>query len=252
MIRVFTGGVGSGKSYSALCEGLEWVECWSRRLRRYVVANFPVRFRDKDAERRWIFIPNPRPQELVRLSIERGWSKREDSALLIIDEASVIFNARDWQGNKDRLDWIKFFAHSRKLGFSVILITQDLRSLDRQIRNLADVEVKHVSWKGIPWLSLVTRVLRVPIFWRVFYPLRTKFNGMVTVKVLLPWVARRYDTMRLFGVVEGEELEGVQEKSTDSGNIGMAGRPDGRGHGGSPGGRPAVGAEVAGSASGAC
>lgn len=219
MIKVFTGGVGSGKSYSAMREGLEWIECWSKKMRKHVVANFPCKkFKDKDAERRWFYIENPRPGELIDMSIRYGWNQKEGSCLLIIDEASVIFNARDWQKCVDRLKWIKFFAHSRKLGFEVILVTQDLRSVDRQIRNLADVEIKHINWKSIPGLGLVCRMIRVPVFWRVYYPLRTRFNGYVTASILLPWVANRYDTMRMFGI---EELK--MEHRTDGG-MGVPGR----------------------------
>lgn len=203
MIYIYTGGVGSGKSYSALCAGLDYCEVLLKSRRRYVIANFPI----KKANEHWVYWDNSEitPRRLVQFSIEKGLFGHEDSALLIIDEASVMFNNRTWNSN-DRLDWIKFFAHSRKLGFEVILIAQNIDSIDKQIRNLADMEIKHLNMRAIPIMGLLVRILYFPVFFRVFYPLRTKFNGFVTIKLLLPWVANRYDTMRLF--IKPEELLG--------------------------------------------
>jgi len=214
VIEVFTGGVGSGKSYHALSKGLAWVEC-RLRFRRYVVANFPV-IRQNE---RWIYIPNEqlKPLELVRMSFERGWYGNESQCLLIIDEASVLFNARDWQlKGKERLDWIKFFAQSRKLGYDIVLISQDIRSLDRQVRSLADVEVKHLAFSRLPYLSWIPRILRLQISFAVSYALRTSFNGIPTVFAVWPWVAKRYDTMRLFDITY-LSLAAEQSGSQDAG-----------------------------------
>jgi len=80
---------------------------------------------------------------------------KESETLLIIDEASILFNARTWN-EKERLLWLKFFKYSRKMGFDVILISQSLGDLDKQIRGLFDYEVLHrklTSYKIFKFLS---------------------------------------------------------------------------------------------------
>lgn len=74
----------------------------------------------------------------------------ESSFLLVIDEAQRIFNSRTWN-NKDRNEWITFFAEHRHLGFDIILVSQNDRMLDRQIRALIEYEFIHrkVSAAGL-------------------------------------------------------------------------------------------------------
>ena len=67
---------------------------------------------------------------------------KENQTLLCLDECHTMFNPRKFQ-RKDRLHWIQFFTQHRKLGFNIILVTQNDRLLDRQIRGLIEYEVKH-------------------------------------------------------------------------------------------------------------
>lgn len=200
MIEIYTGGVGSGKSYCALSKAIDWTECWSKKRRRYVIANFPI----KGSNEYFIYVPNEQlnPIKLVEYSVKYNFRRKESSALLIIDEASVMFNSRDWNiRGSERLEWIKFFAQSRKLGYDILLITQDLRSIDRQIRNIADIEVKHLNLTRVPYFKYIFFLLRffkiVPIM-QVYYTQRTSFRGIPVLKFVLPWKANRYDTLRLF------------------------------------------------------
>jgi len=201
MIYIYTGAVGSGKSYHALREGLRKI---SSIPDRFVVANFPIKFskNKKKAEkemRRWVYLDNSEitPENLIRIAFEKCFFGKEGHCLLIIDEAGIFFNSRDWFVNpKQRAEWIKFFSQSRKFGYDVILVTQDLRMIDRQIRSMADFEIKHLSMKKYKWLSW----LPFKTFAYVTYWMNTRFKGNVEFDILLPWVANRYDTMRLFNV----------------------------------------------------
>lgn len=216
MIEVYTGFVGSGKSYHAVKRGIEVAEAWFGN--RWVVANFPIsrrkkfvaripvlgRFvKDPFVESRWIYISNDelKPDCLVKLAYEKGFHKKEGSCLLIIDEAGILFNSRDWnvKGN-ERKEWIQFFSQSRKLGYDVVFIVQDIRMLDRQIRNLCEYEVQHKKLNHLGLLNVI------PIFWfcTIFAAVRF-WNGIRTMRgslelfVFRKSIADRYDTKALFG-----------------------------------------------------
>lgn len=197
MIRIFCGGVGTGKSYHALVEGLAKVASVPTR---YVVANFPIVARTKKQRDRWIYVDDDAlsAELLIQIAVEKGFVGREGHALLIIDEAGVVFNCRDWAIDREkRLQWIKFFAQSRKFGYDVILVAQDPRSIDRQIRDLADVIVRHFRMNRA-WLFAW---VPVPVFGAVAQWARTSLKaGYPELILLKPWVARQYDTMRMFNV----------------------------------------------------
>lgn len=68
------------------------------------------------------------------LKVPGHFSKNEKhNGLLVLDECAVFFNSRDW-GNKARIAVIAWLRHSRKLGWDVIYIMQDVESIDKQIR----------------------------------------------------------------------------------------------------------------------
>ena len=75
--------------------------------------------------------------------LERKWRRvPEESILLVIDEAELLFNSRDWS-QSNRAGWISFFSQHRHLGYQIILVAQYARMLDRQIRALLEYEYMH-------------------------------------------------------------------------------------------------------------
>ena len=78
--------------------------------------------------------------------------------LVVIDEASIMFNSRQFQ-KADRLTWVNFFANHRHYNYDIILIAQHDRMIDRQIRCLIEYDVKHRALKhwnfGFALLSAV-------------------------------------------------------------------------------------------------
>lgn len=193
MIELYLGAVGSGKSYDALTKGLE--KCTFRGS--FVIANFPIKAKTKKEKERWVFREDFTPEDLIKLSFERKTYGKEGKALLIIDEAGIWFNSRDWQVNPQlRKEWIKFFSQSRKFGYDIILIVQDERMLDRQIRKLAEYHVKHIKLRNYMWMKLIP--------WQIFAAVRfwqgAQFKGQVRFIFFNPWKAKRYDTMKLFKV----------------------------------------------------
>lgn len=205
-IELYTGFVGSGKSYAAVKNGVQIADAVLGK--RFVVANFPVtekktlfsRFRKvKTKPTRWIYKNNQEltVQFLVDKSLEMGWDKKEGSCLVIFDEASIPFNSRTWN-RPDRMEWIEFLTESRKFGYDVIFITQDTGLLDKQIRKLCEYEVQYKKLNNMiyfKWLSL----FRITLFGGISY-----WNGIRGSKGQLKLyfynkaVAERYDTLKKF------------------------------------------------------
>lgn len=205
-IELRTGFVGSGKSYAAVKDGTQIADAMLGK--RYVIANFPVtekktlfsRFRKvKTKPTRWIFKNNQdlTVQYLIDKSLEMGWDKKEGSALIIFDEASIPFNARTWN-RPDRMDWIEFLTESRKFGYDVIFITQDTGLLDKQIRKLCEYETQYKKLNNMiyfSWLSL----FRITLFGGVsFWNGVKNSKGQLKLYFYRKSVAERYDTLKKF------------------------------------------------------
>ncbi len=198
MIRIFTGTVGSGKSYHA-------VEVCLRKLsairNNYVIANFPLKFNKSQIKRgydkRFIYLDDSeiKVRNFIKIAVEKNFLGKENSCLIVLDEAGIYFNSRDWQRQKDRFLWIKFFTQSRKLGYDIILIAQSKTMIDKQVRECAEYEVKHVKLRNYIWFQL----LPVQVFAAVSYWSGGRFNGTMELVLYKPWVAKKYDTMRIFG-----------------------------------------------------
>lgn len=229
MIYLFVGGVGSGKSYHALEEGLKAIAYGKK-----VIANFPIvksRWRWLSrlrGEENWIYLPDEElsPHRLIEISLRYGLRGRESSGLLIIDEAGIFFNSRDWViKQRERSEWIKFFSQSRKFGYDIIMISQDERMIDRQIREMADMTVKHLAFSAHIYLKWVEWLFfkKLRFFFAVYFWRRTTFRGLPKIVILKPWVAGRYDTMALFkygeglGAEKGEKKEQKKAVAADGG-----------------------------------
>lgn len=62
--------------------------------------------------------------------------------LIVIDELLVSFNSRNWN-DKDRLDVVSWFVQSRKMGWRVWLLCQDVDAVDKQLRETLLQEIWH-------------------------------------------------------------------------------------------------------------
>lgn len=207
MLSLYSGTVGSGKSYHALELGLQWI-----KKGKNVIANFPIKkpncktkFGQKKWDTlvdRWDYREEITVEYLMSLSFEKGWYGHESKCLVIIDEAGVIFNSRDWQHERgSRMKWIQFLSQSRKFGYDFIFIAQMDRMIDRQIRGLFEYEVKHMKANNsffFRWLS----IFRISLFLYIYKWYQTKLKGSMRFSLYRPWVANKYDTMKIFNLEE--------------------------------------------------
>lgn len=141
-IWLYTGTPGSGKSFHAAKDIVS-------RLKRPggLIANFPINEDFVPAKRRKSHVEywdnsELNARRLVEYALEHHKMGVEGQTMVIIDECQIIFNCRDF-GRKDRGAWVTLFSQHRKLGFNFILITQNDRMLDKQIRALVETEVRH-------------------------------------------------------------------------------------------------------------
>ncbi|MCI8469634.1 MAG: hypothetical protein HFJ75_09200 [Eggerthellaceae bacterium] len=204
MIYLYSGTPGSGKSMHAAKE-IRDALVWRRAP---VVANFDVNPETRGYAERFRYVPNdalspPRLYEIARARWG-GRRVREDDILLVIDEAQLVFNSRDWS-QRDRLSWIEFFSQHRKLGYRVVLIAQHDRMIDRQIRALIEVEVKH---RRLASFGLVARLLSLPFAGRLFCAVSCYYGlgQRIGVSWLFPrrCYRRLYDSCALFRQVPGD------------------------------------------------
>ncbi len=169
MIWLYSGTPGSGKSLHMARDILV-------KLRRGqdVIANFPI---NMDIVRKGIFANHKtgrftyidNSELTVKFLIEYAFKHhkigKEGQTLLCIDECQVIYNAREFSG-KERMDWIKFYTQHRKLGYNVILVSQNDRMIDRQIRCLIEYEIKHRKANAFGTIGML---IPFPLFAAVGY-----------------------------------------------------------------------------------
>lgn len=145
MIELYSGTPGSGKSLHVASE----IRKRLRTKKRIIIGNFYI---NKTAISKkkglYLYVGNDRltPYRLLhfarRYSDHLGRRLKEGELLLIIDEAQLLFNSREWQ-NLAKSGWLSFFSQHRHYGYNVILIAQFDRMLDRQVRSLLEYEVVH-------------------------------------------------------------------------------------------------------------
>lgn len=93
---------------------------------------------------------------------------REGQTLVVIDECAVLFNSRSWS-EKGRNEWIKFFQMHRHYGYNIILVSQNDRLIDRQIRAFIEYDVKHRKANNLGTIGLLISLFRVQLFAAISY-----------------------------------------------------------------------------------
>lgn len=141
------------------------------------------------------------PEFLVAYSRKYFGNRKvvEDEILLCIDEAQLMFNARQWSmAGRDK--WNSFFSNHRKFGYKIILMAQFDRMLDSQIRSLIEYEVVHRKLLNFGWRGLLLSALflspRMHVAVKVWYPMREKV-GSEFFK-FKKFYSKMYDTYRDF------------------------------------------------------
>jgi len=132
-VYIVTGKLGSGKTLSMV-----------GRMRDYARAGKPVAT-NIDLDVRALLDSPPRApiyrlpdrpgiDALEALGSVHDTAREELNGCLVLDECGTWLNSRTW-GDKGRAAVIDWLLHSRKLGWDVFLIVQNITLLDKQIRD---------------------------------------------------------------------------------------------------------------------
>lgn len=193
MIDLYSGTPGSGKSLHVARD----IFIKLNIKKECVIANFPVNLNliRKKSREKFLYLDNSEltVNALIDFAKKNHIIGKENQTLLVIDECQTFFNPREF-ARKDRLEWNNFFSQHRKLGFSVILVTQNDRLIDRQIRALIEYETKHRKVNNFK----VGKLLPIPTFACVtyWYGVREKLD--VSFFFMRKKYSNLYDSYKMF------------------------------------------------------
>lgn len=216
MITLYSGTPGSGKSFHLITVILRMLN-----KGRFVISNFPIKFTEKEKKRgyeeRFFYVPNEEItiEYLIKFSIEKGMyqKKKESQCLVAIDEAGGRFNCRDFK-NSNRAEWIDFFSQHRKLGYDFILVAQNDKMIDKQIRNLFEYEKKHRKINNFSIFEFLPFTVFVVIeYW---YTIKQRLGAEFFM--YRKSISNRYDSMKLFSgfKLSQEMLRKIENINSDT------------------------------------
>ncbi len=213
MIYLYTGTPGSGKSLHCARE------IYSRLNRgQSVIANFDINLSVFKSKRRrklgnFAYVDNSELSPDLLMEYAVTYHKRntnghitEGQTLLVIDEAQILFNSRDWRAH-ERMAWATFFSQHRKYGYTVILITQFDRLLDRQIRCLVEYQVIHRKISNFQFIGMLLGLLfggNIFIAITTWYGVNEKVGSEIFV--LRQKYSSMYDSYKIFNSQAGAGL----------------------------------------------
>lgn len=159
MIEIFAGRLGGGKTYSAVRRAVDHL-AGGHILFTNIELNLPA-IAEYFANKYKLSDPTPNVHLLaeetiseLHTSIPRG--SAESKILVIIDEAHLWLNAREWSTNSKML--MRWLTQSRKFDCDVIFIVQHENNLDKQIVRLVqyiwkfrDMQKFRIEALGIGW-----------------------------------------------------------------------------------------------------
>ena len=195
-IILYSGTPGSYKSYHAVQECLKWLKDGKN-----LITNFPLIYKKRFRKIKGIYEKVDNMQltvdYLVEFAIRHHKKGVKAQTLIVIDEASIKFNSREFN-NKDRMEWIKFLANHRHFNFDIILIAQQDRMIDRQIRSCIETEYKHRALKNYGFAGSLLNLLFHGCYMCIeyWYPVKSRVGS--DFGVFNARIANCYDTMGLF------------------------------------------------------
>lgn len=209
MISLYTGTIGSGKSYHALEDVLA-----ALGKGKSVIANFPLKFTPGMIRRgyadRFMFLPDELllgekgVSILLKLSETCGFQGKEGECLVVIDEAGNHYQP-DQATNPIQKLWKTFYTQSRKLGYDFILIAQDDMQINRTIRKCVEYEVKHRKANHVYPFKL----LPFTVFMYIVYWAQTRTRLSASSSIFVKRFSEMYNTHKLFAGLD-EQIKRIE------------------------------------------
>lgn len=113
----------------------------------------------------------PSAEDFAALGEVDNDDDEEENGLIVLDEGGMMLNARQW-GDGGRQAIIKFFLHTRKLGWDVIVIAQSLSMVDKQLREACSeyvITMRRWDRMAVPFLGFVAKIVTFGL-WKPRFP----------------------------------------------------------------------------------
>lgn len=159
---VITGTRGAGKSLVAVARIREYLQA-GKPVATNLDVNLTKLLKSKPAAPLIRMPDRPLAEDFEGLPAVHDTGREELNGAIVLDECAVWLNAREWSGG-DRQRIVDWLLHSRKRGWDLFFIVQDVGLLDKQARTtLFDYRVscKRLDRLKVPgfgrllkWLSL--------------------------------------------------------------------------------------------------
>lgn len=160
IIEIFTGRLGGGKTYSAVERVIQLFRqggiCYTNvqlnmdYIKPFIARKYGIEI---DCGKQYVYLDNGKIGSFHN-HVSAG--SDEIPALVLIDEAHLFFNSRDW--SKTSRDVLTFLTQTRKVRINVIMITQHQDNIDKQFRRLVqyywtfrDMKKFRLPLLGIYW-----------------------------------------------------------------------------------------------------
>ena len=177
MINIYTGRPGNGKSYHAVADIYYYLRHGVNVITNIDIDTSLIKPRYRKPIGAYIYLNT---YDMAGADFFDGlygfalnfheWTEdgktKEGQTVLIVDECQQdhLLNCRTW-GNPNRKDWNEFFSLHRHYGFKVILITQNISNIDKQVQKLIQLEFEHRSLAHFNgFLKAITIIIRRQIF----------------------------------------------------------------------------------------
>ncbi|MCE5180453.1 MAG: hypothetical protein LLG15_01500 [Betaproteobacteria bacterium] len=163
-VYLITGKLGSGKTLATVGRIRD-----ALRADKTVATNLDI-FMDGLASpnsRRFVMrLPDhPTVDDFNALGRGQAGIEESDNGLIVLDECGTWLNTRSW-ADKGRQHFIDWLLHSRKLGWDVYLIIQDISLIDKQVRTaLVEflVTCKRLDRLAIPLITPIGKIFGAKI-----------------------------------------------------------------------------------------
>jgi len=204
-VYLVTGKLGSGKTLAAVGRIREYL-----RRGAMVATNldlFMEHMGDPQSRANVHRLPDhPSRDDLDSLGRGQPGIIEEKNGLIVLDECGAWLNARDWsdKGRQSMIDWA---LHSRKLGWDLMLIVQDISMIDKQIRTALvefHVIVKRMDRLAIPFVSGIGKLFGLKLHPPKVHAAFVKYGVSLDAPISDRWMYRghdlyaAYDTRQVF------------------------------------------------------
>jgi len=204
-VYIVTGKLGSGKTLAAVGRIRDYLRRGAR-----VATNLDINMPGfgNPMSRAWVHrLPDhPTRSDLDLLGTGQDGLDEEKNGLLVLDECATWLNSRDWS-DKGRQAFIDWALHSRKLGWDLMLIVQDISTIDKQVRtSLAEfhVIVKRLDRLAIPFIGGFFKMFGMKVRPPKIHAAFVKYGTDIHAPISDRWLYRgrdlytAYDTKQVF------------------------------------------------------